>query len=386
MGLAAVPFGTAQAEDYEIKVTQEYTCDPNDPKSEKDGAMHFKISVGKAGEEPHVADIIWPNDKEYPNPIYQPGKCFLRICGADLRKKTVTIDSILCNRYNDEMNAREWVDFYMPNASKAERVNGIKRAFSRSVEYAEALEKSAFDPEKTCAKILDSGGSKNDYFLDALENRVCFKNGSFHKRGPWEEWLKRNKDNIFLCPPYNFPEGYTCVGYLMDVIYGDRFRLYLLREPFGFKCVVISHYRKLLNLCISSDVPTVCLGHFNKLCTDNEILNPSFRKLITDNFFVGHHKFYVKEEGYSLPSGFGARFFIRQGYRADEIELNGENAAPDKCGYFVQMDPFGRKITDIWEKGKRLELGKIKNCKFKCPKKIVKFLEGKFGKKEEAKK
>ena len=51
MGLAAVPFGTAQAVGYEIKVTQEYTCDPNDPKSEKDGAMHFKISVSRDGEE-----------------------------------------------------------------------------------------------------------------------------------------------------------------------------------------------------------------------------------------------------------------------------------------------------------------------------------------------
>ena len=45
MGLAAVPFGTAQATDYESSVTQEYKCDPNDPKSEKDGAMHFRISV-----------------------------------------------------------------------------------------------------------------------------------------------------------------------------------------------------------------------------------------------------------------------------------------------------------------------------------------------------
>lgn len=376
MGLAAVPFGTAQAVDYEIKVTQEYTCDPNDPKSEKDGAMHFKISVGKAGEEPHVADIIWPNDKEYPNPIYQPGKCFLRICGADLRKKTVTIDSILCNRYNDEMNAREWVDFYMPNASKAERVNGIKRAFSYCVEYAEVLEKNVFDPEETCAKILDSGGSKNDFFVATLEN-------FFGNRAPWEEWLKRNKDNILLCPPYNFPESYTCVGYIADVKGGSRFRLYLLREPFGFKCVVISHHGELLNLCISSDVPTVCLGHFNKLCTDNEFLNPSFRKLITDNFFVGHHKYRVKEAGYSLPSGGGTRFFIRQGHRADEIELNDENAAPGKCDYFVQTDPFGEKITDIWEKGKRLNTDDVKDRKFKDPKEIVKFLEEKFGKGEE---
>ena len=284
------------------------------------------------------------------------------------------------------MNAREWVDFYMPNASKEERVKGIKRAFGCDIKSAEFLEKKVFDPEETCAKILDSGGSKNDYFLDALKNSLCFENGSFHKRGPWEEWLKRNKDNIFLCPPYNFPEGYTCVGYIANVKGGGRFRFYLLREPFGFKCVVISNYMKLVNLCISSGVPTVCLGYFNKLCTDNEILNPSFRKLITDNFFVGHHKYYVKVAGYSLPSGFGARFFIRQGCRADEIELNGENASPDKCDYFVQTDRFGEKITDIWEKGKRLNIDDIKDRKFKDPKEIVKFLKKRFGKTEEAKK
>ena len=59
MGLAAVPFGTAQAEGYEIKVTQRYTCDPDDLKSEKDGAMHFKISMSRDGEEPRVAEIVW---------------------------------------------------------------------------------------------------------------------------------------------------------------------------------------------------------------------------------------------------------------------------------------------------------------------------------------
>ena len=53
------------------------------------------------------------------------------------------------------MNAREWVDFYMPNASKEERVKGIKRAFGCDIKSAEFLEKKVFDPEETCAKILD---------------------------------------------------------------------------------------------------------------------------------------------------------------------------------------------------------------------------------------
>ena len=59
MGLAAVSFGTAQAEDYEIKVMRE----------SKPDAEHFRISIGEVGKEPHVADIVWPHNKEYPNPI-----------------------------------------------------------------------------------------------------------------------------------------------------------------------------------------------------------------------------------------------------------------------------------------------------------------------------
>ena len=65
------------------------------------------------------------------------------------------VDSILCIAYNKKMNAREWVDFYMPNASKEERVKGIKRAFGCDIKSAEFLEKKVFDPEETCAKILD---------------------------------------------------------------------------------------------------------------------------------------------------------------------------------------------------------------------------------------
>lgn len=111
MGLAAVPFGTAQADDYEIKVTQEYTCDPNDPKSEKDGAMHFKISVGKAGEEPHVAEIVWPNDKEYPNPIFEPNG-FFRSYGNELRAEMMMPDGQWSVGYDVGENCLEWANFY----------------------------------------------------------------------------------------------------------------------------------------------------------------------------------------------------------------------------------------------------------------------------------
>ena len=62
MGLASVPFRTAQAVNYEIKVTQKHKPD----------AEHFRISIGEAGKEPHVAEIVWSNKKGYPNPIFEP--------------------------------------------------------------------------------------------------------------------------------------------------------------------------------------------------------------------------------------------------------------------------------------------------------------------------
>ena len=50
MGLAAVPFGMAQAEDYEVRVRRE----------EKPDAMHFKISVSGFVQpfEGHMIKII----------------------------------------------------------------------------------------------------------------------------------------------------------------------------------------------------------------------------------------------------------------------------------------------------------------------------------------
>ena len=77
MGLAAVPFGTAQATDYEIKVTQEHKTD----------AEHFRISVGEKGKEPKVAEIVWSHKKELPEPIRDNPFDFVRVYTEELRRK-----------------------------------------------------------------------------------------------------------------------------------------------------------------------------------------------------------------------------------------------------------------------------------------------------------
>ena len=74
MGLAAVPFGTAQAEDYEVRVRRE----------EKPDAMHFKISVS-GFVQPFETEIVWSHDKDYPRPLcYQNG--FLRVYDDGTKK------------------------------------------------------------------------------------------------------------------------------------------------------------------------------------------------------------------------------------------------------------------------------------------------------------
>ena len=147
MGLAAVPFGTAQAEDYEIKVTQEYTCDPNDPKSEKDGAMHFTISVSCDGSSPEVADIVWSVDKKCLNPIRIPGSFIQGSVQREGKKLFADepsfefypprpkklgkgyADSILERKVASFMDKRNWAGFYNPKEFSDEELN---RVFSGS--------------------------------------------------------------------------------------------------------------------------------------------------------------------------------------------------------------------------------------------------------------
>ncbi len=378
MGLAAVPFGTAQAEDYEIKVTQRYTCDPNDPKSEKDGAMHFKISVGKAGEEPHVADIVWPNDKEYPNPMEYPNG-FMREYGNELRTKKEVHD-VFIRGYSDEiLNALECLYFRdEKNKSTGYLIrgrHGTINIFAISFLKRHLMGRFNIGSEEKVERVFElfeKGKRAIELVEEASDERIQSAQKTEGDR--FEE--VRSK---FYHRRLNLPKGCTCVMYYLDI--GERTCwFWLVRTPHGFKLALRLPGYGDDNLTVLSDVPTITWGEYNSLCSSNEILSTSAREFMWDNFFASSN--YIKSKGWKL----GARFFIRQGYRADEIELNGENAAPDKCGYFVQMDPFGRKITDIWEKGKRLELGGIKQRNFKDPKEIMKFLEEKFGKKEEAKK
>ena len=111
MGLAAVPFGTAQAENYEIKVTQEHKPD----------AEYFRISVGEKGKEPKVVEVVWPHKKALPEPIRDNPFGFVRVYTEELRRE----EEILMERgaFGElfrgdlEANVVEWMGSYFPRAN-----------------------------------------------------------------------------------------------------------------------------------------------------------------------------------------------------------------------------------------------------------------------------
>ena len=377
MGLAAVPFGTAQAEDYEIKVTQEYTCDRNDPKSEKDGAMHFKISVKKDGEKPKVAKIVWSNGREYPEPIEYP-EGFLRRYENELRAKKEVHDAVCGGAFSEVFNALEWLYYrdekdksigFLIRSRNVGGPNQLAVSFLKRHLMGHFHLRSEEEVGRIC-KLFEEGKRAIELVEEDSDRRI--KSVQEMEGDKFEEIRSK-----FYYPRLNLPECCTCVMYRFENI-DDAVIFWLMRDPYrlvGRSVYALVIYAFNKNVRVTSDIPTVCIGVPEYMHVSNEILSKSFREFVISSFCIRRLSFF------KMP-----RFFIRQGHRPDEIELNGENAAPDKCDYFVQTDPFGEKITDIWEKGKRLNMDEIKNRKFKDLKEIVKFLEEKFGKKEEAKK
>ena len=382
MGLAAVPFGTAQAEDYTITVTQKYPCDSNNPKSEKDGAMHFEISVSEEGGKSHVAEIVWPNDKEYPEPILYPNG-FMREYGNELRTKKEVHDALISFVCNKIPNALEWL-YYRDKQNKLVSYEIRKRNFtskdSSVMTYLKGNLQWRFGVDVKEAETVFELFEKGKRAIELLEEQSDERIQDMQEACGDQFEEIRSK---FYHRRLNLPKGCTCVMYYLEIVKGIgsiTCRFWLMRDPQGFKLALWVPCCEVGNLTVLSDVPTITWGGYNSLCSSNEILSTSAREFMWDNFFASTNV--IKSKGRKLT----ARFFIRQGHRADEIELNGENATPDKCDYFVQTDPFGEKITDIWEKGKRLDTEDIKDRKFKDPKEIMKFLEGKFGKEKEEEK
>ena len=335
MGLAAVLFGTAQATDYEISVTQEYKCDPNDPKSEKDGAMHFRISVKGfdnrfRGNSLRTVEIVWPVKQNHPNPIRVPGLVMQGImqCGegdvewfeiyptrksmVDLAKGKAGNDAWAEYWIASLMHIRNWAEFYDPGEFSDKDLHNMFVTINPYVRdpYGEEYEGGPLFGARHIRSILDSfhrksSDAERSYF--ERYNKASEKDGfsNSHSKIPDLEKKYREKDRHFR---YGKPEGSFCVQRdgcmcVRYYFYPDMM-FYLIKDPkrifsaSEYK-LVIEIYGEILEeedkgLCeelllgggstcvwLTSDVPTCCFGIFKGLYSDNEIKDEKFVNTLT---------------------------------------------------------------------------------------------------------
>ena len=333
MGLAAVPFGTAQAMDYEIKVTSWYTCNPNDPKGEKDGAMHFKISVKPACEGRYAAEIVWPVNQDHPNPIRIPGSFVqgsvqYRRKGNDLyfefyppRETKPSLensdngyDQIAARGVAALMDKRNWAEFYDPKEFSDEEINRVFQVCDVLVDdpygckhevmslfrvyHIREILKSFHEGKDEEASKIYFGRYDKVYRMNSVFGSVKCPN--------LEELYKKQGLNYKRCKGsfYHKFDGCTCVCYCC----GANFLFYLIRDP---KHVLSdSEYKLIIEIqgraedkrnkdgevafggeatyvWVKSEVPTCCCGIFKGLYSDNEIMNEDFRENLIEQSEIG---------------------------------------------------------------------------------------------------
>ena len=243
MGLAAVPFGTAQAEDYEIKVTQE----------EKPDAMHFKIAIGEAGKEPYVADIVWSNNKEYPNPILQPNG-FLR---EYLRRDLSDIRGAISGRVENDLllNMGYWLKFYAPRlpvANFEHHLREFEESFGSKLSLSSCKE-SLIRSADLLEKVNFDGGMARD--------ERNFKKGV---RYPLKDIMNLYPSEGFkFQSPLGGHETWYSVSYVLPFKCGLRYdkrliRFSLIRQSEKEYLLLVEGFCLRDTVRVFSDIPTLC--------------------------------------------------------------------------------------------------------------------------------
>ena len=334
IGLAAVPFGTAQAGNYEIRVTQE----------RKPDAEHFRISIKMTGMKLRTADIIWPHDEEYPKPIFEPNG-FVRIYDEELRREGSIIDLSKvcrkgCNLLDEvEVNCVEWMRWYYKNgANDFEKLpcfkEFLKSQFSRvSAEQSWLRVLHAFKKGKSALEIVrDAQKSVRRAFED-------------HNVSP-------------LVSPYvsgiELPKGCSCVCYKISL---TGITVFLMKDP--HRLLSDSEYVLLIKiLCgvgergsifVSSDVQTVLsyCGGFHQAsvyCATNEILDTNLRRKLCEQLLPERSECFLSRM---------ARCFVRVRHHANEKSMGdvGFKFLPRQC-----LEVESGRVTGAWFDGKRADI------------------------------
>ncbi len=305
MGLAAVLFGTAQATDYEIKVTQEH----------KPEAMHFRISVSRNGATPHLADIEWQYNKEYPNTLFYPDM-FMR-CYDDETKRE--------NRFQNHMALTEYT------------IQRYATFFERFKNFYDVSELNGNQLQKVIGSEITANAVLRNYTVEFLKNKNLTLDNFIQR---WKNYdLQRRFVSCFIperghnIVKYCLPKGcivahYWCEGVNFYIFKDKQRSLGGPEYVLVFRC----GYGYIESLRCSSNVPTVGCGIARDVySSDNEILSPSFRERILST--LAYEEF------------FWGRCFIYRGGCKFNADVYAENCASVlKFDYLVKQDSNGKAI------------------------------------------
>ena len=255
MGLAAIPFGTAQATNYEIRVRQEHKPDAEHFKIE----MLRKFNMGSKWKILRKTEIVWPHDKELPNPIWDE-RGLLRKCyeGRLAREMDICTRTFFASPYEsaqkkDAAAARvlDWINFYRcGDASKILTDDKTLRDFLSSAEYRGSI--ISKDIQEKVLKSKEKSGE--EIMRDSIKKH--------------RDWCCLRKDRSFLRAA-GFPNdcSYECY-HMFEGEIGDVL-LYLVKDGGHLisksKCTLVlfcCNENKFGGLRVMSDIPTVFFSFF----------------------------------------------------------------------------------------------------------------------------
>ena len=338
MGLAAVPFGTAQAMNYEIKVTQEHKPD----------AEHFKISVKITGAKPSIAEIVWPHDKELPNPIYENKNMLWKYYGGRLaREMDVCAGEDYCSKEEFRAHVLEWLNFYC--SDDVSKISKADKALENFFRKRYGTDIGSFEKLQGMLKSGEKGG-------EAIVRDAIKKHMEEHRiKGYCQELYGPCRDFIRAA---DFCKGCFYECYELWATFGVKVAwLYLVKDAAHriskstYTLVVIPAFHPRVadaTWHVISDIPTVFLGNAKRYqtevyCATNEIVDMEVRRCFAKLYTI------VKAGKVCSNVAIPAKSFIRIRRHANELPFKKDivttkNAVDITCG----------SVTDAWIEGRHM--------------------------------
>ena len=295
-----------------------------------------KISLSEDSKELRVAEIVWPHDKELPNPIFKPNG-FTRCYDVSFKGLTVVESgehlSSNCANFVDWMRyyGKDYCDDLVSLRKNENKWRGVARKFGlRNEMFQNPLffDRSGSELMREKSPVWGKGYDYCHFNFPKDCFYVCYSVNFFEKQGVG------SKDLYFVLvkDPRHLMNKDS--KYMLGIIPLSNLRLHV--PDFECSC-----------LFVSSDIPVMYAlgidGPVSKTyCSDHEIFG-----VARDKFFAAFRSVYggcflTDELVKSVPYN---RTFIRIRRHANELPLTTEGA-----GYIYAVDVTCGRVTDVWLK------------------------------------